>query len=62
MILLIAMPGGTEWLLIIFSFSLIFISPVLAIIFFIKNKALSKQIRILQEEREGLLGRLPHRK
>ena len=52
---LLLLTGGFEWILIVF-FSIIFliVLPILAIIFYTKNKQINKQIADLTEEKNGL--------
>ena len=42
-ILLLATPGGAEWILIIAVFGLL-IMPILAIVFYIQNRSLKKEV------------------
>ena len=58
MTLLLGMPGGSEWIVIIFILIFLLIMPILAIIFYVRNKRLSKQIKELIEENNSLLTKL----
>jgi hypothetical protein len=58
MILGLSMPGGSEWLLIIFVPLFLLAMPILAIIFYLRSKELEKQNQILQMEKNDLLRKL----
>ena len=51
MTLLFGMPGGAEWIFIILALFPTLIIPILAIILYIKNRELKKQIKILTDEK-----------
>lgn len=55
------MPGGSEWIVIIMILCLVFAVPILAIILYVKNRALKKQVHILTEERNILPAKLSRR-
>lgn len=56
MTLLLSMPGGGEFIIIIIVF-LIPAAPILAIVFYLQNKKLKKQVEQLNLEKEDLLRR-----
>jgi len=55
MTLFIGMPGGTEWIFIILALLTSLIIPILAIVLYIRNRELKKQIKILTDEKNTLL-------
>ncbi len=58
MILLFSMPGGSEWILVLLFLVLILIMPILAIVFYVRNKELNRQNKILTDEKNDLLKKL----
>jgi hypothetical protein len=62
MIFLIGMPGTAEWIVVIFFFIISLILPILAIIFFVRNRNLKKQLDALTVEKNVLLSKLLDKK
>lgn len=58
MLLLIGMPGGSEWILIILALFTVFVMPVISIILLVRNRQLSNQIKLLTKEKSELIERL----
>ena len=58
MTFLIGMPGSSEWILIILGLFFFLTMPILAIVFYTRNKELKKQIKILTDEKNTLLAKL----
>lgn len=52
------MPAGSEWIIIIFFGSFFLISPVLAIIYYTRNKQLRLELERMTREKDDLLKRL----
>lgn len=53
-----SMPGGGEWLIIIFFGLFLIASPIAAIIYYTKSKSLQKENDLLKAERDKYLGQL----
>lgn len=53
--LLLSMPGGAEWVTLIIFGSVFFVSPVIAVMYFLRNKELRKQLNEVTKERDELL-------
>ena len=62
MTLLFGMPGGSEWIVIIIVLLTSLLIPILAIVLYIKNRELRKQVKILTDEKNTLLARLIEKK
>ena len=62
MTLLFGMPGGSEWIFIIVALLPSLIIPILAIVLYMKNRELKKQVTILTDEKNTLLARLLEKK
>lgn len=58
MTLLLSLPGGTEWILIILLFSLYLLIPFAAIYFFVKSRRLKEELQRVTQEKNMLLERL----
>jgi hypothetical protein len=58
MTFLIGMPGGSEWVLIIITLVFLLTMPILAIVFYTRNRELKKQIATLTNEKNALLAKL----
>jgi len=58
MLLLIGLPGASEWLLIILVLFTLLVMPVFVIILFVRNRRLNNQIQIIAKEKTALLERL----
>ncbi len=40
---LLSLPGGAEWIIIILFLAIVFVCPVLAIVFYLQSKRLRKE-------------------
>jgi hypothetical protein len=47
---LLSLPGGAEWLFIIFLLVFLIICPVLAIVYFLQAKSLKKENKVLLDK------------
>ena len=57
--LLLSMPGGSEWLIIIlFLLIFVIVIPILAIVYYARAKQLKRDLENLSDERNDLLKRL----
>ncbi|MBP8115084.1 MAG: hypothetical protein KAY50_06995 [Chitinophagaceae bacterium] len=56
--LLLSMPGGSEWILLIIVFSFLLLMPILAIYYYSKSKRLMKELDIVTQEKNILLAKL----
>lgn len=54
----IGMPGASEWIFIFIALIMLLITPILTIVFYIRNRELRKQVKILTDEKNGLVERL----
>jgi hypothetical protein len=54
----LGMPAGSEWVFIFVSFALPLITPVFAIVFYIKNRELKRRLKEVTDEKNALLSRL----
>ena len=61
MTLLLSMPGGSEWILIILVLLLTLTMPILAIVLYSRNRELRRQIEILRAEKNELLANIMNR-
>ena len=57
-----SLPGGGEWLLIFAILIFIIGIPVIAIILYVKNQQLEKQINTLLNEKNYLLNKLSEKR
>jgi len=48
--LLLSMPGGSEWLLILIFFAFVIVCPVLAIVYYMEAKRLRQENKMLREK------------
>ena len=62
MIFLAGLPGSSEWIGIILGLVFLLTMPILAIVFYTKNRELKKQVEALTEERNALLAKLLNNK
>lgn len=51
MTVLASMPGGSEWIFVLLFLAFVIAAPILAIVFYIKNKELKKEIEWLRREK-----------
>ena len=58
MIFLAGLPGSSEWIGIILGLVFLLTMPILAIVFYTKNRELKKQVEALTEEKNALLAKL----
>lgn len=58
MILLLGMPSGPEWTIIIVLIALFLIFPIMAVYFFSKSRRLMKELNEANKEKSELLKRL----
>ncbi|MCW3089438.1 MAG: hypothetical protein JWP81_507 [Ferruginibacter sp.] len=58
MTLLFGMPGGVEWIFLFVAILPSLIIPILAIVLYLRNRELKKQVQILTAENNTLLARL----
>jgi ABC-type transport system involved in cytochrome bd biosynthesis fused ATPase/permease subunit len=58
MTLLLGIPGSSEWIFIIIALFTLLIMPIFVIVLYIKNRELKRQMKILTDEKNGLLTRL----
>jgi hypothetical protein len=56
--LLLSMPGGSEWILLILVLSGFILIPILAIYYYSKSKRLLKELESMTREKEMLLAKL----
>lgn len=56
--LLLSMPGGSEWILLIGFITCAFLIPVLAIYYYSKSKRLMRELENVTREKNMLMGRL----
>jgi hypothetical protein len=56
--LLIGMPGGSEWIFIIVALCAISIMPIVAIVFYMKNRELKRRLKEVTDEKNALVSRL----
>lgn len=53
-----SMPGGGEWIIIIFFGLLLIVSPIAAIIYYSKTQSLKRENQLLKAERDNYLNKL----
>ena len=53
-----SIPGGSEWIFVVLFFVILLLSPILAIVFYLKSKSLTKEVEKLSVEKADLLKRL----
>ena len=58
MLFAFSMPGGAEWLMIIVVLAFFLICPILAFIFYIRNKDLKKELERVTNEKNELLSKI----
>ncbi|MDB5200970.1 MAG: hypothetical protein JWQ27_379 [Ferruginibacter sp.] len=58
MTLLLSMPGGSEWLILILMFSMSLLVPALAIYFYLKSRSLGRELDRITQEKDLLLAKL----
>ena len=56
--LLLSMPGGSEWILIIIILCIGIMVPIFAIYYYSKSKRLSEELQRVTEEKNMLLAKL----
>lgn len=56
--LMLSMPGGSEWILLILFITCAFITPALAIYYYSKSKRLMRELENVTREKNMLTGRL----
>ena len=56
--LLLSMPGGSEWILIILVLSGFIVIPILAIYYYSKSRRLNKELENVTREKDMLLTKL----
>lgn len=56
--LLFSMPGASEWIFIILILLVFLITPILAIVYYLRSKDLDKQLQVVTKERNELLEKL----
>jgi hypothetical protein len=54
----LSMPGGSEWIIIIFVLLFLLAMPVLAIVFYLKSCDLRRQLDVVTREKNALLANL----
>ncbi len=59
--LLLSMPGGSEWILLILVLSLGLLSPICAIYYYSKSKRLSQELQRVTQEKDMLLTKVLER-
>jgi len=59
--LLLSMPGGSEWIMIILFFSCGLLMPALAIYYYSKSKRLMRELENVTREKNMLMARLPEK-
>lgn len=60
--LLLSMPGGSEWIIIIFFGGLIIAAPILAIYFYAKNRRLNEELKRANFEKDKIISNLLEKK
>lgn len=55
--LLLSMPGGSEWIILIFFFGFVLLTPALAIYYYSKSKRLMREPDDVKQEKNMLMGR-----
>ncbi|MBI1221396.1 MAG: hypothetical protein GC180_02235 [Bacteroidetes bacterium] len=58
MTFLVSMPGGAEWVIVLFILIILLIMPLLAILFFVKMNGLRKELDAAKKENKELLEKL----
>ncbi len=53
--LLFSMPGASEWIFIILILLVFLITPILAIVYYLRSKDLNKQLQAVTKEKNELL-------
>lgn len=53
--LLFSMPGAGEWIFIILILLVFLITPILAIVYYLRSKDLNKQLQAVTKEKNELL-------
>ena len=56
--LLLSMPGGTEWIMLITIGGLFIVFPVLAIMYYMRNRELKRKLDEVTKERDELIRNL----
>jgi len=56
--LLLSMPGGSEWILVILFFCFSLIIPICAIYYYLKSKSLMKELQRVTQEKDLLLAKI----
>ncbi len=56
--LLLSMPGGAEWILVIMLFSFLLMMPVLAIYYYSKSRRLMRELENVTQEKNMLMAKL----
>ena len=52
------MPGGGEWIIIIFFGLLLITSPIAAVVYYSKTQSLKRENQLLKAERDNYLNKL----
>lgn len=55
--LLLSMPGGSEWILIILVFGIFLLFPIAAVYYYSKSKRLTKELQSVNREKDMLLAK-----
>jgi len=58
MTFLLSMPGGSEWIIVGVMGLLFIVSPILAFMYYQKNKDLKKQLDAVTKERNDLMNNM----
>ena len=53
-----SMPGGGEWIIIIFFGLLLITSPIAAVVYYSKTQSLKRENQLLKAERDNYLNKL----
>ncbi len=56
--LLLSMPGGSEWILLILVLGLGLMAPIFAIYYYSKSRRLSQELKRVTDEKNMLLAKL----
>ena len=59
---LLAMPGGSEWILLILILCLSLMAPIFAIYYYSKSKRLSQELKRVTQEKDMLLAKVLEKK